>query len=100
MVKHIVMWNLKEELSEEEKVLGAKRFKKDVEALKDIVSGAIEIKVTIDGIKSSTADLLLESSFESVEALKAYEVHPEHLKIVAFAKTILCNRLCMDYMCE
>ena len=100
MVKHIVMWNLKSELSKEEKEIGAKRFKEDVEALKAVVSGAIDIKVTIGGIKSSTAELLLESSFETIEALKEYEIHPEHLKIVAFAKTILCNRLCMDYISE
>ena len=35
--------------------------------------------------------------FESEEALNNYQVHPEHVKVAAFVRSITCNRMCMDF---
>ena len=56
-----------------------------------IVSNA-DIKVNINGLESSNVDLMLDSTFESVEALKGYSVHPEHVA-VADSKEDLIPRL-------
>ncbi|MBQ8924373.1 MAG: Dabb family protein [Lachnospiraceae bacterium] len=98
MVKHIILWQLKDELSEEEKTSVKKEIKDGLEGLKGKISGLIDIKVNIDGLESSNAELMLDSSFEDENSLKGYAVHPEHVavadgKVRPFTK----SRVCMDY---
>ncbi|MCR5195476.1 MAG: Dabb family protein [Pseudobutyrivibrio sp.] len=81
MVKHVILWTLKDELSAEEKEQVKKGIKEGLEGLAGKIPGMIEIKVNINGLESSNADLMLDSTFESVEALKAYAVHPEHVAV-------------------
>ena len=81
MVKHIIVWNLKDEFSEADKEDIKKGIKEGLEGLKGKIPGLLDITVQINGLDSSTGDLLLDSSFESVEALKNYAVHPDHLEI-------------------
>ena len=97
MVKHVILWTLKEMSDAEKKEVKAE-IKTSLEALKGKIPGLIDIKVNTEGLPSSTVDLMLDSSFESAEALKAYSVHPEH---VAAADTkvrpFTANRACLDY---
>lgn len=98
MVKHVILWNLKDEYSAEEKENIKKGIKEGLEGLKGKVPGIVDIKVNIDPLASSNADLMLDSTFEDEEALKGYSVHPEHLavangKVRPFTK----QRSCMDY---
>ena len=97
MVKHVILWTLKEMSDAEKKAVKAE-IKTSLEALKGKIPGLIDIKVNTEGLPSSTVDLMLDSSFESAEALKAYSVHPEH---VAAADTkvrpFTANRACLDY---
>lgn len=94
MVKHIVMWRLKEEAGVED----ARKIKELLERLKDICEGAIEIEVGIDTLRSTQSfDVSLYSVFESKEALEAYNTHPEHLKAVDFIKSVVCDRIAVDY---
>lgn len=98
MVKHVILWQLKDELSESEKGEVKAGIKSGLEALKGKIPGLIDIKVEIEPLASSNADVMLDSSFESVEALKGYAVHPEHVavadgKVRPYTKT----RVCMDY---
>ena len=92
MVKHIIIWTLKEEYSEQEKADIKRGIKEGLEGLKDKVPGIEDIKVYIDGLASSNADLMLDSTFTDEEALKGYAVHPEHVavangKVRPFTKT-------------
>lgn len=97
MVNHIVCWNFKEELSKEEKIVAGNTIKEKLEAIKDCVSGAVSIQVIINQMESSTKDIALISSFESVEALNAYQVSPEHVEAAKYIKTVVCDRVCFDY---
>ena len=82
MVKHIILWTLKDSLSEEEKIQIKKSIKEGLESLQGVVPGLTDIKVQIDGrLSSSNADLMLECTLESEEALKGYAVHPAHVAI-------------------
>ena len=75
MIKHIILWTLNPELSEEEKENVKAAIKQDLEALVGVVPGLVEATVNIDGrLASSNADLMLDSTLESEEALKAYAV--------------------------
>lgn len=99
MVKHVILWKLKEELTEEEKVAIKAGIKEGLEGLKGKIPGLLEITVYTEGLASSNADLMLDSSFESEEALKNYAVHPEHV-LVANGKVrpYTALRSCLDYI--
>lgn len=98
MVKHVILWQLKDELSESEKAEVKKGIKEGLESLQSKIPGLLDIKVEITPLASSNADVMLDSSFENEEALKGYAVHPEHVavadhKVRPYTKT----RVCMDY---
>ena len=98
MVKHVILWQLKDELSAEQKNTVKAEIKKGLEGLAGKVPGLVEIKVTINGLSTSNADLMLDSTLESFEALKGYAVHPAHVAVadgVVRPNTKL--RVCLDY---
>ena len=98
MVKHIILWQLKDELSEEEKKQVKADIKAGLEGLAGQIPGLLDIKVQIEGLASSNADLMLYSSFDSEESLKGYAVHPAHVAVadgVVRPNTKL--RVCLDY---
>ena len=98
MVKHVILWTLKDELSDEEKISIKKGIKEGLEGLKDKVPGIVDIKVNINGLDSSNADLMLDSTFESEDALKGYAVHPEHVAVAdSKVRPYTKIRSCLDY---
>ena len=98
MVKHIILWVLKDEFSDREKENIKAEIKESLEGLQGKIPGLLEIKVHTKGLSSSNADLMLDSSFADEEALKAYAIHPEHVavadtKVRPFTK----QRSCLDF---
>lgn len=98
MVKHIILWQLKDEYSAEEKDNIKAGIKEGLEGLKGQIPGLIDIKVNIYGLASSNADLMLDSTFEDEASLKGYSTHPAHVavadgKVRPFTKT----RSCLDF---
>ena len=98
MVKHIILWTLKE-TSDSEKESVKKGIKEGLEGLKGKSPGLIDIKVNTEGrLASSTADLMLDSTFESTEALKGYSKHPEHVAVAdSKVRPYTASRSCLDY---
>ena len=99
MVKHIILWKLREDLSEAEKESVKKGIKEGLEGLMGQVPGLLEIKVNIDGrLDSSNVDVMLDSTLESAEALKGYAVHPAHVAVAdGKVRPYTCLRSCLDY---
>ena len=99
MVKHIILWTLKAELSEEQKLEIKKEIKAGLEGLAGVVPGLLDIKVQIDGrLTSSNADLMLDCTLESEEALKGYAVHPAHLEVANNkVRPYTSVRSCLDF---
>lgn len=98
MVKHIIVWTLKDEYSAEEKENIKKGIKEGLEGLKGKIPGLVDIKVNINGLASSNADLMLDSTFETEEALKGYSVHPEHVAVAnGKVRPYTAVRSCLDY---
>ncbi len=98
MVKHIILWQLKDELTECEKHTVKAGIKAGLEDLMGQIEGLVEIKVQSECLTSSNADVMLYSVFENEDALKAYAVHPAHVevadtKVRPYTKT----RLCLDF---
>lgn len=98
MVKHIILWTLKE-MSDEEKTSVKAGIKAGLESLKGKIPGLVEIKVNTDGrLDSSTADLMLDSTFETKEDLKNYSKHPEHVAVAdSKVRPYTAARSCLDF---
>lgn len=101
MVKHVILWQLKENLSTQEKAEVKAGIKEGLEGLAGKIPGMLEIHVQTEGLETSNADVMLDSSFENEEALKGYATHPEHVKIAdGKVRPYTANRVCMDYITE
>ena len=70
MVKHIILWQLKDELSDAEKAAVKAGIKEGLEGLVGKVPGLLEVHVNINGLPTSNADVMLDTTLESFEALK------------------------------
>ena len=98
MVKHIILWQLKEELKGDEKEQIKNNMKAHLEALVGKVPGLISMQIVIDGLESSNADVMLDSTLEDEAALKVYAVHPEHVAVAdTYVRPFTAVRTCMDY---
>ena len=94
LIKHIVMWTVKEE----NRIENMQKMKRDLEALKSEIKEIVEIEVGIDINRSQAAyDLVLYSTFKSLEDLNAYQVHPKHQAVAKNAKNFVTNRTVVDY---
>lgn len=98
MVKHIILWQLKDEFSGEQKCEIKAGIKSGLESLKGKIPGLIEIKVQTEGLASSNVDVMLDSTFENEEALKGYAVHPAHVEVADNnVRPFTKSRACMDF---
>lgn len=94
MIKHIVMWKFKEDVAEADK----REAKRQLEALMGVAPTLAKIEVGLDVLGTDQSkDMVLYSEFESLEDLKAYAEHPEHVKVGAFIKPRVCERHAVDY---
>jgi hypothetical protein len=97
MVKHVILWVLKEEIQGEEKEKIKAEIKEGLEGLKGQIPGLIDIKVNINPLPSSNCDVMLDSSFEDEEALKGYAVNPKHVAVAdGKVRPYTASRVCMD----
>ena len=98
MVRHIITWKLKDSFSEEEKQQVKQGIKEGLEGLLGQIPGLLEIHVYTDGLASSTADLMLDSTFTDEAAYKGYKTHPAHVAVAdGKVRPNVETRLCMDF---
>lgn len=98
MIKHIVMWKLKEEHEGADKDEIMDRVKEELEGLKSSIP---EIKTMEIGRNSNelptSFDIALYSEFESQEDLDIYKEHPEHVKVAQFIRQVTADAVVVDY---
>ena len=99
MIKHIVVFKLKDSANGKSKVENAGELKIRLLGLNDSIKEIIEIEV---GIKSDKApdtnyDIILTTKFNGFDELDIYRVHPEHLKVIEFIGEISDERVAIDY---
>ena len=96
MVKHVILWKLKDDLADKESVKA--RIKAGLEGLKGVVPGLVDIRVITDGLASSNADVMLDSTLADEAALKAYAVHPAHVAVAdSKVRPYTQVRMCLDF---
>lgn len=98
MVKHIILWKLKDELSAEAKTQILSDMKANLEGLVGKVPGLTRMNIVINPLASSNAEVMLDSDLESEEALKGYAIHPDHVHVAnTYVRPYTEVRMCMDY---
>lgn len=98
MTRHIILWKLKDELTAQQKQEVKAEIKRGLEGLAGKIPGLVSIKVNTEGLPSSNVDLMLDSSFESPEALKGYSVHPAHVAVAdGKVRPFTAGRYCLDF---
>lgn len=97
MVRHIVLWNFVEGLSDTEKREAGQKMKELLEPIKELVPGAVKIELLQNAQPTSNRDVALVSEFETVDALTTYQNHPAHVEVGKYVRSVTCDRACMDY---
>ena len=96
MVKHIIIWTLKEEFKNDSGVKAG--IKSGLEGLKGQIPGLLNIRVITEGLPTSNADVMLDSTFTDAEALAGYAVHPAHVKVAnENVRPFTAVRSCLDF---
>ena len=98
MIKHIVMWQLKDQAEGADRAANAGRMKQLLEACAGIVPGLLKLEVGLatPGLEA-TYDVVLYSEFADKAALDAYQTHPQHEALKPFFAAVREGRQCMDY---
>jgi heme-degrading monooxygenase HmoA len=98
MLKHIVMWKLKDHAEGADKAANAQEMKRRLDTCAGIVPGMrkFEVVVAQPGLEA-TYDVVLYSEFDDKAALDAYVVHPTHKAVAPFIGAVRSERQCMDY---
>lgn len=98
MIKHIVIWKLKEQAHGNPKAVNAMLMKEKLEALTGKIPAINRLEVGIDFSNTTySADVVLYSEFSTKEALQNYREHPEHQALAAFNREASLERTVVDY---
>lgn len=99
MIKHVVMWRLKDEAENRDKAANAALLKEKLEALRYAgIPGLLSLQVGLDYVGSDTsADVVLISEHVDKAALQAYQEHPEHQAVIPLVRAIACERRAVDF---
>ena len=91
MIKHIVIWKLKEQAEGCSASENAQKMKQLLDALVSKVPGIVSLEVGVKGADSpaNNDDIILVSEFKTWADLDIYANHPEHLKVVEFVKKVV-----------
>lgn len=97
MVKHIVLFKLKDGIAQEEKLAIMQQFKKAIEELTLKIPVIRKIEVGLNMNPTETWDLALHSEFDSLEDVKTYASHPDHVAAAKLLADVKESRACVDY---
>lgn len=97
MIKHIVMWKMKDAEGKTAKE-NAAYVKECLERLPPLIPELLRLEVHLDSSgNDGNYDLTLLTETESFQALHAYQIHPEHQKVSGYVKKVSAARSCVDY---
>ena len=96
MVRHVVSWNFKPEVSEERRAELRQELAAAFPTLVGKIPGLTKVLVGAPPLASSSCDLALYCELEKEEDLAVYQNHPEHLKIAAIVRANCQDRRCVD----
>lgn len=100
MIKHMILWKLKDEIPACDRAAKIAEAKARLESLAGKIPGLLSITVHTGALASSSADMMLDSAFTDADALAAYQTNPLHVEAATFVRSIVGTRLCLDFEVE
>jgi quinol monooxygenase YgiN len=98
MIKHVVMWKLKDYAEGADKLSNAKKMLALLESCNNLVPGMLKLEAALASPElEATYDVVLYSEFTDKAALDAYQNHPAHQAIKPFIGAVRSERQCMDF---
>lgn len=99
MVRHIVLFKLADEAEGRSKAENALIIKERLEELKNTIPviRKIEVRINLSEASADNHDVILESEFDTLEDVRTYAVHPEHIKVGEFIAKVRTSRAAIDY---
>lgn len=100
MIRHIVMWKLKEHAEGATKKRNAEKLKLILEGLKNKIDEIKDVEVGIQMVESNhpdSMDVVLICDFETELDFKMYTMNTHHKKAIDFIETVAERRLFVDY---
>jgi hypothetical protein len=99
MLKHIVLFKLKDSAAGTGKDENARKLKAELEALAGKIPQIVKMEVGINTAPSEAGyDVAIYSEFLDRDDLEIYQKHPEHMKVVDLVKTVAAGRAVVDYI--
>jgi len=98
MIQHVVLWKLKEGAN-------GKSNQENFEQMHDLLSALPALIPQLRSVSvvknenptDKNMDVALITSFDSLEDLNIYVIHPEHVKVGRFVSTVVSTRSAIDY---
>ena len=98
MIKHIVIWKLKDSAHGNDRAVNARMVKEKLEALRGKIPGLLTIEVGLDfSATDNSGHAVLYSEFANRDALQRYQAHPLHLEVAPFVAEAASERRVVDY---
>ena len=97
MIKHIVLFKMREDIDVDYKEKELTVIKGELEALMGKVPSLRSMEVGINCNKAEKFELALVSTFDDLAGLEAYAVHPDHVAVGKKIRAMLDVRACSDY---
>jgi len=99
MLRHIIMFKLKENAITPEGKKMAETVKKELEKLKDSIDAIKKLEAGINVVDVPHAyDVILTVDFDLPEHLEIYKVHPAHQAFIKFNKNYSVSKAAVDYL--
>lgn len=99
MLRHIVMFQFKEEAEGRSKKENVEITKSMLEALPSKISliRSSAVYTNADDADEGNFDLVLVTDFDSMEDYRTYKVHPDHVAVGTFMKPVRITRSSVDF---
>ncbi len=97
MIKHIILWKLRDDIPADERPERRAEVKRRLENLNGKIDGLLRLEVKTEGLPSSTADMMLDSEFTTEAALLGYRDNPLHVEAAEYVRSVVAERLCLDF---
>ena len=100
MIRHIVLWKIKENAEGKSKAENLKLVQEMLLGLKALpMVKELQVGINAEEADKSNFDITLNTLFANMDDLNAYAVHPDHKVVAAYIGKVREERACIDYNC-
>ena len=96
MIRHIVLFKLKKNLTAAQKAAVTREFKAAIEALPSEINYIRKVTVMPNLNPEEDWDICLDSLFDTLDDVRRYSAHPAHIKAASLLREAKDSRACVD----